>query len=652
VVALCLAIPPAVAFGQVDGTGPIKTTLCDLRQNAQSYAEKIVEVRGRIAFDELWVEDPSIHAADCPAYMHIMLAFPIDVKPTPDFGLDRDVSFRQFDEARQRHMAVDVTIEGRFDPVFVWRTGQRTKVGDSGGYAGERADEDGRIVVRRISDAVALPFPTPTPQFQDFRVSSPGRERGDKAMIEGPADETTAQFRERVREAAKKGPNFAGHYAIVTWREEQRTRALLVDTRTLEIHDLPFSGVEDCWHHKQDLLLYKFDSGLLIVQGDAIPPPFIIVRGRRLRRPPRLPFCWWSAQACGTYYYRWNGNTWTRLQFVQGVPHLPVEISGSIVDPDGAPGGEVQLILVPFHGSACENSAHPGSWVKTDQDGRFSVTVAADKYDIRIGLSGWHFGATNLVSNVDGEAGGHIELGNIVDWLLLPKPPEVAPFTRQALAPIAEPLASVLRLQVPPPPESGWPIKTTICELLKEAERFSGKMVQVRAKVVSSLEAGGLMDSSCLALTDSTRSAFLLAGDDRFPALSGRTGEYAFLRSFAELKHPTRLSWRPIQLPPPIHIVENDAYHEYEGLVRQKFKSANGNVCVDCPLFEIAVTVVGRFDHLEQQMVAIRANRKERPTPYNAGFGHLNASLNRLVWQSVLDVVASPIDPMVYEKRK
>ena len=186
------------------------------------------------------------------------------------------------------------------------------------------------------------------------------------------------------------------------------------------------------------------------------------------------------------------------------------------------------------------------------------------------------------------------------------------------------------------------PIKTTLCELLKEPERFNGKMVQVRAKVVSSFEIGGLMDSSC--------SAFLTQTGDGFPALSGRTGEYAFFRSFEELKHPNRLNWKPIHLPPLIRTVEDEAYRETERLVLQKFRRTNGSICFECPLFELTVTVVGRFDHLEQQQVAIRENRKDKPTPHSAGFGHLNAFLSRLVWQLVSDVVATPIDPSVYEK--
>jgi hypothetical protein len=188
------------------------------------------------------------------------------------------------------------------------------------------------------------------------------------------------------------------------------------------------------------------------------------------------------------------------------------------------------------------------------------------------------------------------------------------------------------------------PIKTTVCELLKSPETFNGQMVQVRATVASSFEWGGLVDKRC--------DGHLLSDDDGFSALSGRTGQYAFFRLFAELEHPEKLAWRRILLPPPIRIAQDAPYREYEKFVLEKFKRTDGSRCFECPLFEITVTVVGRFDHLEQQMVAIRDKANQKPTPYMAGFGHLNASLNRLVWQSVSDVEAKPIDPSIYEKRK
>jgi len=186
------------------------------------------------------------------------------------------------------------------------------------------------------------------------------------------------------------------------------------------------------------------------------------------------------------------------------------------------------------------------------------------------------------------------------------------------------------------------PIKTTLCELVEAPKRYNGKMVQVRATMKSGFEWGGLVDGSC---------SLLLSGDG-FPPISRGTGEYAYLKSFADIDHPEKLAWKPIQLPPKVRMVEDVSYQEFKRYLLQKWKRIDGSECFDCPLYEITVTVTGRFDHLEEKMVAVRSNREEHPRMYSAGFGHLNASANRLVWQSVSEVVAKQIDWAVYEKRK
>lgn len=192
--------------------------------------------------------------------------------------------------------------------------------------------------------------------------------------------------------------------------------------------------------------------------------------------------------------------------------------------------------------------------------------------------------------------------------------------------------------------KSDEPIKTTLCELLKTPEKFNGKMVEVRATVKSGFEWGGLTDASC--------SANLLSDNDRFPALEGRTGEYAFIHSFSDLKNLKHLKWKRIIRPTPVRVVEDQSYKQYEHYVGQRLKRADGDVCFECPLYEVTLTVTGRFDHLEQPLILVRENHREKPTTYNAGFGHLNASLNRLVWQSVSEVVAKAIDPSVYQRDK
>jgi hypothetical protein len=180
------------------------------------------------------------------------------------------------------------------------------------------------------------------------------------------------------------------------------------------------------------------------------------------------------------------------------------------------------------------------------------------------------------------------------------------------------------------------PTKTNICELLKSPERFNGRLVEVRARFVGAFEWSGLVDANC--------RAQLLADSDGFPGLSGKSGEYAFIRSFSELDYPNGLDWRPIILPHSVRLVKNDAYQQFDDAARK-------NPTRGSPLFDITITVVGRFDHLSQQMVAIRENRREKPRPYMAGFGHLNASLNRLVWQSVSDVAVVPSPAPADEKK-
>lgn len=181
------------------------------------------------------------------------------------------------------------------------------------------------------------------------------------------------------------------------------------------------------------------------------------------------------------------------------------------------------------------------------------------------------------------------------------------------------------------------PIKTNLCELLKAPERFNGELVEVRGRFVGEFEWSGLVDPNCM--------ANLLADSDPFPGLSGKSGEYAFIRSFSELDQPDGLDWKPIALPPPVRLVKNDAYQQFED-------AAGKNPTRGSPLFDITITVVGRFDHLPQQMVAIRENRREKASTYMAGFGHLNASLNRLVWQSVSHVLVVPRSAAPDAKKK
>jgi hypothetical protein len=55
-------------------------------------------------------------------------------------------------------MRIEATIEGRFDPVFVWRNHTRERMAGGDGY-GKNHNEDGRIVLQRMSDVVSKYVP-------------------------------------------------------------------------------------------------------------------------------------------------------------------------------------------------------------------------------------------------------------------------------------------------------------------------------------------------------------------------------------------------------------------------------------------------------------------------------------------------------------
>jgi hypothetical protein len=135
---------------------PVEATLCDLYQRPDEYAGKIVKVRGTIAGNDMWID--AFTQKSCSSLMSIVVVFPKQVDPAPDFDLVRDDSFKEFEDAmyHSRPIRIEATFEGRFDSVVTMRDGRRAKVGK--GY-GKKHEHDGRIVLHRVSDVLAKPLP-------------------------------------------------------------------------------------------------------------------------------------------------------------------------------------------------------------------------------------------------------------------------------------------------------------------------------------------------------------------------------------------------------------------------------------------------------------------------------------------------------------
>jgi hypothetical protein len=135
------------------------------------------------------------------------------------------------------------------------------------------------------------------------------------------------------------------------------------------------------------------------------------------------------------------------------------------------------------------------------------------------------------------------------------------------------------------------PIKTTLCEVVAHPERFDGKVVQIRATVVIGFEKRLVVENAC--------SAKVWLAD-------------AAVR-------------------------QDEEYRLMEGLIRNQFDGKHDASCFGCPSYAVVATMTGRFDHVIWLARII-----------GHGFGHLNGWDSELLLQSVLDVVAKPIDRSVY----
>jgi len=94
--------------------------------------------------------------------MRIIVVFPDQVKPAPDFQLVQDESYKKLAEALHYPgpIHIDATYEGRLDAAFAWRDHKRIRLGQYGGKGyGKKHEYDGRIVLHQVSDVWAKPLP-------------------------------------------------------------------------------------------------------------------------------------------------------------------------------------------------------------------------------------------------------------------------------------------------------------------------------------------------------------------------------------------------------------------------------------------------------------------------------------------------------------
>ena len=81
------------------------------------------------------------------------------------------------------------------------------------------------------------------PRFEDFPVVQ--KFQGQPARVDLSSHPNARTFRTRLREGAQKGPNFAGHYALVGWGcGNECGESLIVDLRAGKVYGLAGSPGE------------------------------------------------------------------------------------------------------------------------------------------------------------------------------------------------------------------------------------------------------------------------------------------------------------------------------------------------------------------------------------------------------------------------
>lgn len=134
------------------------------------------------------------------------------------------------------------------------------------------------------------------PRFSEYPAR--GVYRGRPARVDLQSNPDARRYRTRLREGARTGPNFAGHYTVVTWGcgTECQTLAIL-DAKTGRVYFAPFQLRLGEKH--------RLNSALLIANP---PGAWKDVYGKELKNVPDGP--------PRTTYYRWNGR---RLVLVTSV---------------------------------------------------------------------------------------------------------------------------------------------------------------------------------------------------------------------------------------------------------------------------------------------------------------------------------------------
>jgi hypothetical protein len=127
-------------------------------------------------------------------------------------------------------------------------------------------------------------------RFDEFLVTDAFKGKPGTPLVSRPEER---RFRTVIREGAKQGPNFAGHYTIVEWGcGTECIQAAVVDSRTGTVFQPPF-GQKGDRYFATTWLHFKLGSRLILACTNC-------------RR--------WAREDCDQHYFVWSDDRWSEVR--------------------------------------------------------------------------------------------------------------------------------------------------------------------------------------------------------------------------------------------------------------------------------------------------------------------------------------------------
>jgi len=147
--------------------------------------------------------------------------------------------------------------------------------------------------------ATALAQTSATPRFEDYPAPV---YKGRPATLKLNGSKEARNFRTQLREGAKQGVNFAGHYTVASWGcGTACLQVALIDAKTGAVffpEELNGFGVW-FWDNNDEALRFKPNSRLLVMSG------FPASEGNK------------GEPKSGLYYFEWTGRRLKLLKLVE-----------------------------------------------------------------------------------------------------------------------------------------------------------------------------------------------------------------------------------------------------------------------------------------------------------------------------------------------